>query len=830
VFIALICVQNSGSNAKLLRLFAGRSSRITASAINHDGTVIANGMWDGTLRLWELSSGRNLNNFKNHSDWINSISFSQSGKYLVSGSSDKTLRIWDVIKGEEIIRWEGFAKSVDEVQFSPDDRFILYGSGDSLALLDWQSKKQVRRFGEIGTHTIGGDVKGARISRYPGGIIIASYYRNYEAGIHIWLKKTGSNKYRFAGTLQGPNDTITSIDISSGGRYLLCSSREKYIWIWDIETLERIKKIGMTKSVKKALFSPDGRHILIVPEDSVMQLWDVEKGHIIQYLSGHEREVESAQFTPDGQYIFSVDKSGIQRIWNVHTGRQVFVYVTTMDYGWLGYTPDGLFDGSSDGWKSVSWRFIADKQNTTDIAPVEIFFRELFHPNLLQELLEGKTLPVPKKIANLDRRQPIVKLSIDNLKYDDTTDQRLATVRIGIEEVPADNSQSIGSGVKDLRLFRNGSLVKAWRGDLTQFSKSKEKLSTRIPIVAGRNEIVAYAFNRDNIKSEDASYVINGSAKIARKGVAYIIAMGVDKYENSDFNLHYADDDAITVASALKQSLKQQAIYSDVVAIELLNEQATGKNIRHALKRLGPAPPATPSSAPVKLKELTTARPEDALIVFFAGHGAARGDRYYLLPHDLGYTGKRAEMDAAARDLVLNNSISDRDLEELFESVDAGRIMLIIDACQSGQALESEEKRRGPMNSRGLAQLAYEKGMYILAAAQSYQAALEFTELGHGLLTHTLIEKGLKQFEADHQPRDNRISAREWFDYAVRRVPSETGKANARYVKRSGMNFPADELTGREIDFGEETVTLQAPRAYYRREISAKPWLVAGRP
>ena len=39
-------------------------------------------------------------------------------------------------------------------------------------------------------------------------------------------------------------------------------------------------------------------------------------------------------------------------------------------------------------------------------------------------------------------------------------------------------------------------------------------------------------------------------------------------------------------------------------------------------------------------------------------------------------------------------------------------------ACNSGQALEAKEKRRGPMNTRGLAQLAYEKGMYVLTAAQ----------------------------------------------------------------------------------------------------------------
>lgn len=84
---------------------------------------------------------------------------------------------------------------------------------------------------------------------------------------------------------------------------------------------------------------------------------------------------------------------------------------------------------------------------------------------------------------------------------------------------------------------------------------------------------------------------------------------------------------------------------------------------------------------------------------------------------------------------MLARGISDQELEAAFEPMDAGQIVLLIDACNSGQALEAEEKRRGPMNSKGLAQLAFEKGMYVLAAAQGYQAALEVEKLGHGLLT-----------------------------------------------------------------------------------------------
>ena len=70
--------------------------------------------------------------------------------------------------------------------------------------------------------------------------------------------------------------------------------------------------------------------------------------------------------------------------------------------------------------------------------------------------------------------------------------------------------------------------------------------------------------------------------------------------------------------------------------------------------------------------------------------------------------------------------------------------MLVIDAGNSGQGLEAEDKRRGPMNSKGLAQLANEKIMYVLTAAQCDQDTLEETKLGHGLLTFALVEEGLK--------------------------------------------------------------------------------------
>jgi uncharacterized caspase-like protein len=147
--------------------------------------------------------------------------------------------------------------------------------------------------------------------------------------------------------------------------------------------------------------------------------------------------------------------------------------------------------------------------------------------------------------------------------------------------------------------------------------------------------------------------------------------------------------------------------------------------------------------------------------------------------------------------------------------------MLIIDACQSGQAIESEEERHGPMNSRGLAQLAYEKGMSILTASQAYQAALESSRLGHGYLTFALVEEGLKTAAADAAPVDGVVTAEEWFEHAARRVPQ---------LQIEALNQARQQ--GRLLTFepgatGAGQARLQTPRFFSKRDTSGPPLIVA---
>lgn len=582
-------------------------------------------------------------------------------------------------------------------------------------------------------------------------------------------------------------------------------------------------KIYRTIAVPNALaVSPNGA-IVAVGYSSKISLFEVATGQLRQNIS-HPGGVAALTFSPNGNFLAALSKDGDTYVFDAHTGRMEAILVcfsaTSDELGsneWLVVTPDGRFDGSPIGWGQILWRFNGD---TFNAAPVETFFNEFYYPGLLAEVLAGKNLGTVRDFAQLDRRQASVKMGISDVVQPVTS--RTYKVQLQVEEALPDSKHSEGSGVRDVRLFRNGSLVKWWHGDLQLDDTGKAVLDVVIPIIAGENRLTAYAFNRDNIKSADASFLVTGSSSLKKTGTAYVVSVGINEYSNHDYSLNFAVPDARDMADQLSIQQKKLGTVANVVSITLFDSQATKQNLLFALQRLGDSNNEPPSEGvPAIITQLQPAQPEDEVFIFFAGHGIALGPRFYLIPHDMGYMGKRDQMTTEALQTILGRSISDLELEQVIEKIDARNLVLVIDACNSGQVLESEEKRRGPMNSKGLAQVAYEKGIFVLSAAQGYQAALEKTELGHGLLTYALVEEGLKTAAADRDPKDGKVAAKEWLDYATVRVP-ELQSSTQTQGDRVGRSVSFVEDAGSTKESG-----LQRPRVFYRREIDPEPLIIA---
>jgi hypothetical protein len=103
---------------------------------SHDGSKLVSGSWDGTIQIWDSSTGTLLKTLIGHSDSVKSVSWSHDDKKVVSGSYDKTVRIWNSITGDLMKTLEGHSKGVCCVAFSHDDRMIASPGEKKLIIWD----------------------------------------------------------------------------------------------------------------------------------------------------------------------------------------------------------------------------------------------------------------------------------------------------------------------------------------------------------------------------------------------------------------------------------------------------------------------------------------------------------------------------------------------------------------------------------------------------------------------------------------------------------------------------------------------------------------------
>lgn len=777
---------------------------VTRSRFNADGSILAvvygpredqrptaatGYTRNSQVKLWDVKNGRELRSLV-PDDVPMEVEFTPDGKQVVTIGSMGQIALWDAQSGNKLRDLATSPmKAMTMPVYKPGQMPQMPNMADIAAMM---------------TNTLGGLAAGTMgrtktsLAFSPDGRTLAIGGFEAKTNIDVAAMMSGAmsgKKPRKGSVPQDPNDFMKDLKVESVGQ----------VQFWDMTTGAELGAIkGHGRGVNKVTFSRDGKMLASAGTDNTIKIWDVATRAELRTLTGQPASIDSIDFTPDGRLLASAGEDGSTFLWDTKTGEHLLTLISLDDGGeWMVVTPQGLFDGTPVSWNQILWRY---NQETFNVAPIEWFFNEFYYPGLLADVFAGKRPKVAQDVSKKDRRQPVVKLSLINPATDANVATRTIKVNLDVSDAPA--------GAQDLRLFRNGSLVKVWHGDVLK-GQSTVSLEEEITVTAGPNRLLAYAFNRDNVKSKDAPLVFNGADTLKRKGTAYIIAVGVNEYENSQYNLKYAKADAQSFGEEVRRRQTQLGGFERVEVIQLLDQDATKANILTAIKRLA-GEAGAPSLKASPLDSLKRAEPEDTVIIYFAGHGTAQAQRFYLIPHDLGYAGERTKLTEQGLKSILEHSISDVELETAVEDLDAGHLLLIIDACNSGQALETEEKRRGPMNSKGLAQLAYEKGMYILTAAQSFQAALEAAQLGHGYLTYALVEEGLKTAAADTEPKDGVVIAREWLDFATERVPQmqEEKMAQGRGV-------------GLELSFSEgEKQSVQRPRVFYRRELETNPLVI----
>jgi WD40 repeat protein len=282
---------------------------ILSVALSPDGTLLATGDTDNTVRLWRIADGKQLWIGKEHQSWIWSIAFSPDGLWILTGSADATGRLWDVGTGE-CIQVLKSSFDITSIAFSPDGQLIV-GSGKQNVIL-WEATtgnllKTLESFTDSRTWA-------AKFS--PCGQILIT--GGTDTTIKVWNVDTGERLK----TLSGHLDRIRALAFPPNGGIIASGSSDATIKLWDIETGECLCDLmGHHQIVTKLKFSSDGTLLVSSSYDHTIKVWQVESGQCLQTLQGHTNIVWTVAFSPDGQTIMSGGDDHAVRFWDVQTGR-----------------------------------------------------------------------------------------------------------------------------------------------------------------------------------------------------------------------------------------------------------------------------------------------------------------------------------------------------------------------------------------------------------------------------------------------------------------------------------------------------------------------------
>ena len=101
---------------------------------------------DNTVRIWNASSGQQLQQLNGHTSHVYSVAFSPDTKLVVSGGADKTVRIWDTNSGQQLQQLNGHTNQVNSVRFLPNARHVAsLGHDNTVRLWDTSSGQQLQQ-------------------------------------------------------------------------------------------------------------------------------------------------------------------------------------------------------------------------------------------------------------------------------------------------------------------------------------------------------------------------------------------------------------------------------------------------------------------------------------------------------------------------------------------------------------------------------------------------------------------------------------------------------------------------------------------------------------
>ena len=337
-------------------------NQVLVLAFSPNGTRLASGSTDKTVRLWDINNPGKWITLQKHTNWINVLAFSPDGEMLASGSVDKTVQLWDTSTGELLATFTGHINGITALAFSPDSTTLVSGSADGM-IRSWDTEN-----GDPLADPITGHTQWIRAATFfKESSTLASVAFNGE--ITFWDVKTPQKPTVHT---EGYRDKLLTLAFSPDGTKLVSVGAEgsmifgagfstwrtdHLIRLTDVKTGRELATLPYTAGAEALTFSPDGKTVAFTGLGEI-RLWNTETGdeqaipladltNLGPGIPHNIPTVSALTFSPDGRWLVSGTEGGKIQMWDVATGEALVAFTEPTErenpgrISTLVFSPDG---------------------------------------------------------------------------------------------------------------------------------------------------------------------------------------------------------------------------------------------------------------------------------------------------------------------------------------------------------------------------------------------------------------------------------------------------------------------------------------------------------